>query len=325
VSAVPRTAFVLCAGWGERLQPLTNQIPKPLVPICGIPLCEFALARIASAGVERIVINTHRLPGEFIRLFPEYPAPSRYAGVPVFFRHEEVLLETAGGLKNVEDLLLPGSVLVHNGDILAELDLASLFAAHAKSGALCTLALRSSGGPLQVGFDAQSGLVTDIRGELGSAAPRFLYTGVCVVAPEFLPMIPPGQPVSFVPVWLEALRSGGKIAGVVLDEGVWRDIGNIAEYMRIHADLASGAVKLGPPSSAASDWPVWRLPGAEVSADAMISGWNWCGQDCHVAAGARVTDSILWAGSRVEPGAVVEGSIVREGMIAAGEVKATVI
>jgi mannose-1-phosphate guanylyltransferase len=325
VSMVPRTAFVLCAGWGERLQPLTNQIPKPLVPICGVPLCEFALARIASAGIERIVINTHRLPDQFIRLFPEYPAPSRYAGVPVYFRHEEVLLETAGGLKNVENLLLPGPVLVHNGDILAELDLAALFAAHAQSGALCTLALRSSGGPLQVGYDASSGQVTDIRGELGSSAPRLLYTGVCVVAPEFLPRIPSGQPVSFVPVWLEVLRSGGKIAGVVLDQGVWRDIGNIAEYMRIHADLASGAVKLEPPPTAPAGWPLWRMPGAEVAPGAKLDGWNWCGSDCRVAAGAQVTDSILWAGSRVEPGAVVQGSVAREGMIAAGEVKNTVL
>ena len=76
MSARVRTAFVLCAGWGERLQPLTDQIPKPLVPVCGVPLAEFALARIAASGVERIVINTHRLAGEFVRLFPSYPKPS---------------------------------------------------------------------------------------------------------------------------------------------------------------------------------------------------------------------------------------------------------
>jgi len=325
VSAVPRTAFVLCAGWGERLQPLTNQIPKPMVPICGVPLCEFALARIAAAGVERIVINTHRLPGEFVRMFPEYPAPSRYAGVPVFFRHEDVLLETAGGLKNVEDLLLPGPVLVHNGDILAEVDLAALFAAHARSGALCTLALRSSGGDLRVAFDAASGLVTDFRGELGSTDPRFLYTGVCIVAPEFLSRIPSGQPVSFVPVWLELLRAGGRIAGVVLDRGVWRDIGNIGEYMRVHADLAGGTVKVDPPATAPSGWPVWRSLDADIDPGARLTGWTWCGPGCRVAEGARVTDSVLWAGSRVEPGASVTNSVIREGMIAAGEVKGTVV
>jgi len=324
VSAAVRTAFLLCAGWGQRLQPLTNQIPKPLVPVCGVPLCQFALSRIAALGVERIVINTHRLADEFIRLFPEYPKPSRYQGVPVFFRHEPVLLETAGGLKNIEDLLLPGPVLVHNGDILAELDLGALCAAHAKSGALCTLALRSSGGPLQVGFDASSGLVTDIRGELGSSAPRFLYTGVCVVDPALLARIPAGEPLSFVPVWLDALRAGEKIAGVVLDDGVWRDIGNIEEYLRIHADLASGAVKIAAPSGL-SDWPQWRMPGAAVDKDAALSGWNWLGPACQIRAGATVENSVFWAGSIVEPGARVSSSVVREGMIAAGNVTGTAV
>ena len=324
MNAPVRTAFLLCAGWGQRLQPLTNQIPKPLVPICGVPLCQFALSRIASLGVERIVINTHRLAEQFIRLFPEYPKPSRYEGVPVLFRHEPVLLETAGGLKNIEDLLLPGPVLVHNGDILAGLDLAALCAAHVKSGAVCTLALRSSGGPLQVGFDAASGLITDIRGELGSSAPRFLYSGVCVVEPSFLARVPAGIPVSFVPVWLDALRADERIAGIVLDDGVWRDIGNIEEYLRIHADLASGAVKISSPTGDAG-WPQWRMPGACVQNDAILSGWNWLGPGCQVHGGATVENSVLWAGSIVEPGARVSSSVVREGMIAAGRVTGTAL
>ena len=324
MSAAVRTAFVLCAGWGKRLQPLTNQIPKPLVPICGVPLCRFAVARIAASGVERIVINTHRLADEFIRLFPEYPQPSFFHGVPVLFRHETVLLETAGGLKNVEDLLLPGPVLVHNGDILAELDLAALFAAHTRSGALCTLALRSSGGPLQVGFDAPTGLVTDIRGELGSSSPRFLYTGVCVVDPALLARIPRGKPLSFVPVWLDALRAGEKIAGAVLDEGVWRDIGNVEEYVRIHADLASGAVKIAPPSEEVG-WPQWRMPGARIDASAKLGGWNWLGPGCEVCAGASVENSILWAGSKAESGSRVVSSVLREGILAAGQVQNTAV
>jgi NDP-sugar pyrophosphorylase family protein len=245
--------------------------------------------------------------------------------VRVFLRHEVRLLETAGGLKNVEDLLLAGTVLVHNGDILAGMDLAALMTAHAGSGALCTLALRSEGGPLQVGFDAASGRVTDIRGEMGSDAPRFLYTGVCVVEPALLARIPSGEPVSFVTVWLEALRAGEKIGGVVLDDGVWRDIGTIGEYLRIHSDLASGAVKLAPPATAPAGWPMWQMPGARVAAEAKLSGWNWLGPDCEIGAGARVGDCVLWAGSKVEAGASVQGSVVREGMIAAGNIEGGVV
>lgn len=321
MSAGPRTAFLLCAGRGQRLEPLTEQVPKPLVPICGLPLCEFALARLAASGLERIVINTHRLADQFIRLFPEYPQSSRYAGVPVFFRHEPDLLDTAGGLKNIEDLLLPGPVLLHNGDILAELDLAALISAHTKSGALCTLALRTGGGPLQVGFDVASGRVSDIRGEIRAGGPRFLYTGVCVVGPGLLSRIPRGQPLSLVSLWLEALRAGEVIAGIVLDQGVWRDIGNLGEYLRIHADLASGAVEILPPPTAPTGWPLWRLPGARVAPDAELSGWNWLGPDCQVGAGARVSESVLWAGSKVLAHAVVAKAVVREGMLAEGRIE----
>lgn len=320
-----RTAFLLCAGWGQRLQPLTDQIPKPLVPICGIPLCEFALARIAALGVERIIINTHRLPDEFARLFPEYPRPSRYAQAEVLFRHEPELLETAGGLKNVADLLLPGPVLVHNGDILAEMDLRALVAAHDAGNALCTLALRSSGGPLQVGFDAASGRVTDIRGELGSDAPRFLYTGICVVDPALPDRIPAGRAVSFVPVWLDAIRSGATIGGAVIDGGLWRDIGTIDEYLRIHRDLAEGSVTIDPPPGAPKGWPLWKMPGAKVVSDAVLCGWNWLGADCVVEAGARVENSILWSGARVASGASVVSSIVREGRVAEGSVENAVV
>lgn len=320
-----RTAFLLCAGWGQRLQPLTDQIPKPLVPICGIPLCEFALARIAALGVERIVINTHRLPEEFARLFPEYPRPSRYEQAEVLFRHEPELLETAGGLKNIADLLLPGPVLVHNGDILAEMDLQALVAAHAADKALCTLALRSSGGPLQVGFDAAGGRVTDIRSELGSDAPRFLYTGICVLDPALLDRIPAECAVSFVPVWLDAIRSGAAIGGVVIDGGLWRDIGTIDEYLRIHRDLAEGTATIKPPPRAPTDWPLWKMPGAIVATDASLGGWNWLGTDSIVEPGAHVENSILWPGARIASGASVVSSIVREGMTVEGDVENAVV
>lgn len=325
MSAPVRTAFLLCAGWGQRLQPLTDQIPKPLVPIAGVPLCEFALSRLVDLGVERVIINTHRLPDEFRRLFPCYPETAEYRGVPVWFRHEPELLETAGGLKNIEDLLLPGPVLVHNGDILAELDLAALCAAHAQSGAVSTLALRSSGSPLNVGFEPSTGYVTDLRGETGAPSPQFLYTGICVVEPRLLERVEAGRPESFVPVWLEAMRAGEKISGVVLDEGLWRDIGTREEYLRIHADLASGAVTLQPPASVSSDWPQWVMSGAWVDETASLRDWNWLGAGCEIGAGAVVERSVIWRGGKVELGAVVKDSVIREGVTAGGCVENTAI
>jgi NDP-sugar pyrophosphorylase family protein len=127
--------------------------------------------------------------------------------------------------------------------------------------------------------------------------------------------------VSFTP---DALRAGERIGGVILDGGVWRDIGNMEEYLRVHADLASGAVRIASPSGDA-DWPQWRMPGVSVGKNASLAGWNWLGPDCQVREGAKVENSVLWAGAVVESGARVSSSVVREGMIAAGNLADTAV
>jgi len=92
----------------------------------------------------------------------------------------------------------------------------------------------------------------------------------------------------------------------------------------VHADLASGAVKITS-SLKDGDWPQWRMPGAVVDSSAVLTGWNWLGPGCQVRSGATVENSVLWAGSIVEPGARVSSSVVREGMIAAGNVTDTAV
>ena len=123
-----RTAFILGAGLGMRLRPLTEECPKPLLPVGGRPLITFAMDHCLTAGVERIIVNTHHCPAAYERAFPE----KRWRGRPILFSHEPVLLDTAGGLKNIEDLLSADeTLLVYNGDILSDLPLERLLEAHA--------------------------------------------------------------------------------------------------------------------------------------------------------------------------------------------------
>src|SRR5204862_7180807 len=91
-------AFVLGAGRGTRLRPLTNDLPKPLVPIFQKPLITFALDHLIDIGVQCFIANTHKLPEVFGRSFPD----ATYAGYSIKFVNEPVLLETGGGIKNVE-------------------------------------------------------------------------------------------------------------------------------------------------------------------------------------------------------------------------------
>ena len=96
-----KTAFILAAGLGTRLQPLTEGCPKPLLEIGGRPIITYAMDHLLTVGVNRFVANTHHFAKAYSEKFPD----GQWRGFPITFRHEPILLDTAGGLKNIEDLL----------------------------------------------------------------------------------------------------------------------------------------------------------------------------------------------------------------------------
>src|SRR5215469_13592196 len=120
-------AFVLGAGLGTRLRPLTDDLPKPLIPIFNKPLITFALDHLIAAGVESFVINTHHLPDRFADSLGQ----GNYRGYPLTLVHEPILLETGGGIKNAESLLSKTpTFFVYSGDILTDLPLTPLIDEH---------------------------------------------------------------------------------------------------------------------------------------------------------------------------------------------------
>ena len=141
-------AFVLGAGLGLRLRPLTEDLPKPLVPIFQKPLITFALDHLAAAGVKSFVVNTHHLPAAFETLF----ADGLYREHPVRLVHEPVLLETGGGIKNAQPWLGTKPFIAYSGDVLTDLPLEPLLEEHFRSGNDVTLALRETGLASNVAF-----------------------------------------------------------------------------------------------------------------------------------------------------------------------------
>lgn len=303
-------AFLLGAGLGTRLRPLTTRLPKPLIPLFHKSLAERALDACERVGIRRFAINTHHLPHCW--LDPAFGIPngswmqSKILGTnglaaeyghwhdrPVHLFNEPDLLETGGGLKNLSAWIDDAPLLIHNGDIFSTMPLDRLLAAHSASGLPVTLALRSEGEALHIALDESGGRVVDIRKMLGHSEGSHLFTGIYCVNREFLDYLPPGEKVSVIPAFLE-LAKQGKLGAIVLDEGHWVDLGDRASYLRAHRDL-----DLGP-----------RIhPDARVSAQAEVTG-SVVGPDAIVEAGAIVRDSVVWPGAIVCGDAVLNGCIV---------------
>lgn len=294
-----RTAFVLGAGLGTRLKSLTARRPKPLIPVANRPLITYAFDHLLGAGVERLVVNTHWRSEAYTRFFPE---PS-YRGVPLAFRDEQPeVLETAGGIWNVRDLLGAGAFLVYNGDILSDLPIEPALRVHHDAANEVTMVLRSTGGPLQVAFDAATGRVTDIGNRVdATAGPRFLFTGIYVVNSEFIARIPAATKISVVPIFCEMIRTGARLGGVVIDEGHWWDLGNRENYLAVHRDIA------------AQEPAPWIHPTAQIDPTATISGTTAIGAGARIGAHASVNDSLIWEGAEIASGTLLNHCIVTEG------------
>src|SRR5437016_3975163 len=141
-------AFVLGAGLGKRLRPLTDDLPKPLIPIFQKPLITFALDHLIDLGIESFVINTHRLPEQFANAF----ANRTYRDRPVRLVHEPELLGTGGGIKNIEPHLKSAPFIAYSGDVLTDIELQPLIDEHFRCGNDVTLALRDTGLAAAVAF-----------------------------------------------------------------------------------------------------------------------------------------------------------------------------
>jgi NDP-sugar pyrophosphorylase family protein len=300
----PQVAFVLGAGLGTRLRTLTAQLPKPLLPVCNRPLITRAFAHLRTAGVSRFVVNTHWQAQAYGEAFPG----GHWEGHPVAFSNESPeVLETAGGLKHAQKLL-PGEepFWVYNGDILSTLPLQEAWEAHRRAGNEVTLVLRSKDGPLQVSLERASGRVLDLGCRLQPNRPaEYLFTGIYLVEPGFLQRIPAGEKRSVVPVFLDMIRQGARLGGVVVDGGEWWDLGTREQVLAVHGAFA---VEGAP----------WVAACAAVDASSRLLGATAVGAGAVVEAGAVLEDTIVWEGARILEGSKLRRCIVTRGAVVSG-------
>ena len=285
-------AMILAAGLGTRLRPLTLELPKPLMWVGDRPMVAHLAERLAAAGIGEAALNTHHLAGAF--------SVERLAGLPVRLSviHEPAILGTAGGVANAAPLLGEGDVVVWNGDILADVDVAALVAAHRSMGRMATLAVAPrAAGEGTVGLD-ERGCVVRLRGErFGAEAAGGDFVGIQVMSAAMRRRLPrAGCLVG--DGYLPLLREGGRLASFAVG-GAWDDVGTIAAYLAANArwlERGGRAAYVGEGAVVAGGVDV---RGSVIGAGAAVGG-----------AGA-VRGAVIWPGARAE--APLEGVVVTAG------------
>jgi len=295
-------AFVLAAGLGTRLRPLTDDVPKPLIPIFQKPLVTFALDHLIAVGVNRFVINTHRHPD----LFQSFFAGREYAGFPITLVHEPDLLETGGGIKNAESHFGTEPFLTYSGDILTDVDLQPLIDEHFRRQNDVTLALRHTGLAAAVALHDQR--VVDISNRYGFPG-NFDFANIAIWNRSIFQRIPPNKKISFIPIIGDWIGEGAKIGGVAMNDGKWFNIGSRTEYLEVHRTILRDNWK--PDFVKIRAWPEGKASSATIDPTAQLSGCTVVGRNCRVGADAVLEDTILWPDAEIASQSRLEACIVR--------------
>jgi N-acetyl-alpha-D-muramate 1-phosphate uridylyltransferase len=217
-------AMILAAGRGERLRPLTDRTPKPLVPVAGRPLLAHQLEWLAAAGVGEVVINLHHLAEQIVAAVGDGSA----FGVRVTYSREAQLLETGGGIVNALPLLGDAPFLILNGDIYTDLPLGDL-PRTLPGGTLGHLAVTPRPRFRDRGdFEVADGLITS-RGD------SYVYCGIAILHPAALAGRP-AQPFSLRDVFFELLAARRLSAQVWT--GRWTDLGTLEQLAELNEELA---------------------------------------------------------------------------------------
>jgi mannose-1-phosphate guanylyltransferase len=294
-------AVVLVGGEGTRLRPLTETMPKPLLPLVDRPILDHVLDHLVRHGVDEVVMSSPYLEETF------HPFIASRGGVPaVTWVTEREPLGTGGAIVSVLDRLDDEPCFALNGDILTDLDLTAMRASHAARSAGVTIALHHVEDARAFGLvETQGdGRVTAFREKPRAPIPGSINAGTYLLDPAALRAWKGGETISIETEIFPALIDRGVPVFGFAADAYWLDLGTPEQYLRAHRDLLNGAVR-----GYRYDAP-WIGAGARVHPDAFVATEAVVGPGAQVAAGARLEIAVLLPGVVVEAGASVERSIL---------------
>jgi mannose-1-phosphate guanylyltransferase len=318
--------MLLGAGLGTRLRPITYELPKPLVPVLDGPVMSHILRLLARHGCEQVIANLHYFP-DMIR---DYFRDGSDYGVELSYSHEEELLGTAGGVRNVRDFLGDETFLIISGDALTDIDLGALFSRHREAGGVATLALKRVDDPSQLGV-----VIVDEDGRIqglqekpdpAEALSDLGSCGIYVCEPEIFDYFPDRDFVDWAQdVFPVLFERDVPIYGHEIHD-YWNDIGSLHEFRQGNFDALTGKVRIEHSGSrierdgwtadsplaegdVSMEPPVYIGDAAALEADVRLIGPVVIGGRCRIGARATLQDVVVWPGTEIAPGTMLVGGI----------------
>lgn len=297
-------AVILVGGEGTRLRPLTLTTPKPLLPLMGRAFLHHVLDHLAAHGVHEVVLSSPYLEGAF-RPF----IAARHGDPVITWITEEEPLGTGGAVLNALPYLGDEAFLVCNGDILTDLDLTAMAAAHDASGAAVSIATMhvEDARPFGLILTDETGRIEEFREKPTELMPGDINAGTYLLDPAALHGLPEGN-VSIEREVFPELIARGEHVRAFGSQCYWADLGTPDNYRRAHFDILEGRVR-GEPDYAAP----WIEEGCQVDLQAHLGRWVVASGGAAIGPEAQVEDSVLLDGAIVEGGAVVRESVLGPG------------
>ncbi len=242
--------MILAAGLGTRLRPLTNDRPKALVELSGRTLLEIALARLRTFGIREVIVNVHHFADKVV----DYLAAGNNFGMRIEISREDDLLDTGGGLKKAAWFFLEDGpekempFVLHNVDVLSNIDLAAMAQFHKESNALATLAVQNRPTSRPLLFDGQGqfrgrALMRDRGAETqptDATLQPLAFSGIHIVSPGIFAKMPQEGAFSIIDAYIRLAAQGERISAFHADNSYWRDLGKPENITQATQDIESG-------------------------------------------------------------------------------------
>jgi mannose-1-phosphate guanylyltransferase / phosphomannomutase len=301
-------AVVMAGGFGTRLRPLTEKLPKPMAYVANRPMMEHVVRLLFKEGIRDLEVLLYFYPEKITSYFGD---GSRW-GMRINYIGAEADYGTAGAVKMAEELL-DGTFLVISADIITDFDLSRAFEFHRERKAAATIVLTRVPNPLQYGI-----VLTEEDGRIvrflekpswGEVFSDTINTGIYILEPEVLSLIPPKKNFDFSKNLFPAMLSrGDRLLGYIA-EGYWKDVGNLSEYLNVHLDILAGKAAIEFDGKKTGTGEVWIGENSRVDYTAELMNVVM-GRNCQVGAGVTATNVVLGDDCVVEDGAVIQSSVV---------------